>query len=117
MKRKFYEERPLSFETVASVGLMSTLIRFNIEETDGDEQGAWQCDESEFCHREPLTESDYARLVSFLVRERFSGDDVEAIQLNYMESKTTEHKNEFAALKEWRAQVKEMAREVLRSLT
>lgn len=116
MKRKNYSERPLPFETYVSIGIMSTVIRFDICETE-DEELPWQCDECEFCHKEPLAEDDYSRLVSFLVRERFSGDDVEAIQLNYMESKTTEHKNEFAALKEWRAQVKEMAREVLRSLT
>ena len=113
MERKIYEEEPQPFETVVSVGLMTTIIRFDIEETENDGQDAWQCDESEFSHKEPLTQDDYGRLVSFLVRERFSEDDVEAISLNYMESKTTEHKNEFAELKAWRAQAKEMARQII----
>ena len=76
----------------------------------------WECEEVEYNHKEPLTEEkDYGPMVSTLVRARFSADDVEAIQLNYMESKTTEHKNQFAALKAWRATVKEMAREVISS--
>lgn len=113
MKKSYYNEEPQPFETVVSVGLMTTIIRFDIEETEDAGQGAWQCDESEFSHKESLTESDYGRLVSFLVREKFSEDAIEAISLNYMESKTTEHKNEFAELKAWRAQAKETARQII----
>ena len=100
---------PADSETVCFVGMMTTIVRFNIEETED----GYECDEVEYSHKEPLTESDYAPLVSALVRARFSQDEVEAIQLNYMESKTTEHKNEFAALKEWRAIVKARARAVI----
>ena len=109
MEKKIYEERPLPFEECVSVGVSTTIMRFNIEETEN----GWECDEAQFNHKEPLTENDYGRMVSYLVRERFSEDDVEAIQQNYIESKTTEHKNEFLELKNWRASVKAMAREVL----
>lgn len=109
MTRQFYETRPADNETVCYVGMMTTVIRFNIEEVEG----GYECDEVEYTHKEPLTEDDYASMVSALVRSKFSQDEVEAIQLNYMESKTTEHKNEFAALKAWRAIVKERARAVI----
>ena len=51
------------------------------------------------------------------MRFKYSADEVEAIQLNYMESKTTEHKNEFAKLKDWRAFAKAKAKEVLEYVT
>ena len=109
MTRQHYETRPADSETVRFVGMMATIIRFNIEKVED----GFDCDEVEYTHKEPLTEADYGPLVSTLVRARFSADDVEAIQLNYMESKTTEHKNQFAELKAWRATVKERAREVI----
>ena len=109
MEKRVYEENPLSFEECASVGVGTTIMRFNVTET---EEG-FECDEVEFNHKEPLTESDYSRLVAFLVREKYTSDDVEAIQQNYAESKTAKHKAEFAELKEWRAAAKSMAREVL----
>ena len=113
MTRQHYETRPADSETVRFVGMMATIIRFNIEEVED----GYDCDEVEYTHKEPLTESDYSPMVSTLVRGKFSADEVEAIQLNYMESKTTEHKNQFAALKEWRAIVKERARAIIDSAT
>ena len=53
------------------------------------------------------------RFGDFLVRSKYSADDVEAIQLNYIENKTEKHKNEFNALKEWRSECKETARRIL----
>ena len=111
--KQIYNFEPKPVETIISTGMMTTVIRLNITKK---EDGMWECEEVEYNHKEPLTEEkDYGPLVSTLVRARFSADDVEAIQLNYMESKTTEHKNQFAALKAWRATVKEMAREVISS--
>ena len=51
------------------------------------------------------------------MRFKYSADEVEAIQLNYMESKTTEHKDEFAMLKDWRAFAKAKAKEVIEYVT
>lgn len=112
MTRQHYETRPLESETVHFVGVMVTILRFNIVEVED----GFDCDEVEYSHKEPLTEGDYGSLVSAIVRARFSADDVEAIQLNYMESKTTEHKNEFNTLKLWRENAKERARQVLNLL-
>ena len=109
MEKKIYEEMPLATEEVVSAGVKTTVMRFGIEETED----GWKCDESCFNHKEPLTGDDYGRLVSFLIREKYSADDVEAIQQNYIESKTNEHKAEFTALREWRVQAKAMARMVL----
>lgn len=109
MNKAIYEEMPLVIEEVVSAGVMTTIMRFGIEETEN----GWECEESCFNHKEPLTENDYGKVVAFLVREKYSADDVEAIQQNYIESKTTEHKNEFTALREWRVQAKGMARQVL----
>lgn len=109
MEKAIYENKPLAFEGVVSAGVRTTIMRFNITETEN----GWECDEACFNHKEPLSENDYSRLVAFLVREKYTSDDVEAIQQNYAESKTAKHKAEFAELKEWRAKAKNMAREVL----
>lgn len=109
--KQIYDFEPKPVETIISTGVMTTVIRLDITKK---EDGTWECEEVEYNHKEPLTEEkDYGPLVSALVRARYSADDVEAIQLNYMESKTTEHQNQFAALKAWRATVKERAREVI----
>ena len=109
MEKKIYEEKPLATEEVVSAGVRTTIIRFGIEETEN----GWECEEACFNHKNPLTADDYGKLLVFLVREKYSADDVEAVQQNYIESKTNAHKAEFAALKAWRVQAKEMARKVL----
>ena len=86
-----------------------TTINFDIEKV-GDE---YSCSSVTIVSESPLSEEDYGKIVSAIVRFKYSADEVEAIQLNYMESKTTEHKNEFAQLKDWRAFDKAKAREVL----
>lgn len=112
MTRQHYETRPAESETVRFVGLMATIIRFNIEEVED----GFDCDEVEYTHEKPLTEEDYGHLVSALVRAKYSADEVEAIQLNYMESKTAEHKDEWNALQTWRTKSKEAAAAVLEGL-
>jgi len=109
MERKNYEEKPLTTEEVVSAGVRTTVMRFGIEETED----GWECDESCFNHKEPLTRDDYGKLVTHFIREKYSSDDEEAIRQNYLESKTNKHKAEFAALKGWRERAKAMARTVL----
>lgn len=86
-----------------------TTINFDIEVVDG----MYEYESVTVKTEKQLCADDYPAVVSAIVRGRFSSDDVEAIQLNYLESKTTEHKNEFAKLKEWRAKAKAVAREVV----
>lgn len=113
MEKKYYDERPEPFETIRSAGMMATIIRMEVKESEDPEQGAWECEEVEYCHREALSQVDYGHMVAALVRSHFSADDVEAIQLNYMESKTTEHEDEFNVLKQWRETAKQRVRQIL----
>ena len=110
---EFFNEIPQLISVSVTKKGYHTTINFNIEETEG----GYTADSVTIVTEAPICEDDYGKIVSALVRYRFSQDEVEAIQLNYMESKTTEHKNQFAALKEWRAIVKERARAIIDSAT
>lgn len=90
-----------------------TTINFDIEKV-GEE---YSCSSVTIVSESPLCNDDYGKIVSAIVRFKYSADEVEAIQLNYMESKTTEHKDEFAMLKDWRAFAKAKAKEVLEYVT
>lgn len=62
----------------------------------------------------PFSQDDYPMLVSSLVRERYSEDDVEAIINNYL-ADPEGHKADFDELQAWRVKAKEVAREVIES--
>lgn len=64
----------------------------------------------------PLTADDYGKIVTAIIRARYTADDVEAIQQNYLESKTDAHKAAFNDFKAWRAFAKEKADEVIKCL-
>ena len=106
---EFFNEIPQLISVSVTKKGYHTTINFNIEETEG----GYTADSVTIVTEAPICEDDYGKIVSALVRYRFSQDEVEAIQLNYMESKTTEHKNEFNELRDWRAFSKQKAREVL----
>ena len=59
----------------------------------------------------PRTE-DYGKVVSALIREKYSADEVEAIVLNHGDG-DAEHDAEYKALQEWRSHAKEVAKQVL----
>lgn len=54
---------------------------------------------------------DYGKVVSAIVRTKYSSDQVEAIVLNG--SDTPEHKAEYEALQQWRSHAKEIAKAVM----
>lgn len=60
----------------------------------------------------PFSQDDYPMLVSSLVRERYSEDDVEAIINNYL-ADPEGHKADFDELQAWRVKAKQVAREVI----
>lgn len=60
----------------------------------------------------PFTQDDYPMLVSSLVRERYSEDDVEAILNNYL-SAPDKYGGEFDNLQSWRELAKKTAKEVI----
>ena len=109
MEQQIYEEIPQLITVAVTKKGYHTTINFNIEEVEG----GYTAESVTVITDTPICEDDYGKIVSAIVRFKFSQDEVEAIQLNYMESKTTEHKNEFFELRDWRAFAKQKAREVL----
>lgn len=65
--------------------------------------------------KEPPSMGDYPRLVSLLVREIYTADDIEAIVNNYL-ANTEDARREFDELQEWRTEAKKIAREALESV-
>ncbi len=113
MEKKYYSDKPERFETIRSFGVISTIVRLNVSQcSDEEHSGMWTCTEIEIDHENVLSRNDYGKIVSAIIRAKYSADDVEAIQQNYMESKTTEHKEEFYALRDWRKMAKEVATEL-----
>ena len=86
----------------------------NIVDTITDENGeaapqvAYTSIDTFYRHSKPLSESDYPHLVAAIIRSRYSADDVEAIQLNYINDRQ-DHRSEMEALQEWRRLAKEAA--------
>ena len=54
---------------------------------------------------------EYGKVVSAIVRAKYSADDTEAIVLNG--SDTPDHEAEYTALQQWRSHAKEVAKQVL----
>lgn len=55
---------------------------------------------------------EYGKVVSAIVRAKYSSDEVEAIVLN-LGSNSSEHDEEYAQLQEWRRFAKEIAHKVV----
>lgn len=114
MEKKQYESRPLGIEEVSSIGTRTAIIRFNITEVGG----GFECDESQFQHKDKLTEDDRPTLIAFLVRERYTADQMEAIINNYLADPTGEKAlREFEAMQAWRTESKSLAAQVIAELT
>ena len=120
MNKQYYEERPLAQEQVRSMNIITTVIRFHIEERQPDpenpQQAPWQADEVEYNHKEALQKSDYGPMVSAIVRSEYSEDAVEAIVNNYL-ADPDGHTEEFQQLQAWRTEAKQRAREVISSFS
>lgn len=116
MNKQYYAERPQSVELIRSLGISTTVIRFNIEERhpdpDDPQQAPWMADEVEYNHKEALRESDYGPMVSAIIRSEYSEDAVEAIVNNYL-ADPDGHAEEFQQLQEWRAKAKQAARTII----
>ena len=61
---------------------------------------------------EILGTPDYGMLVSAMVRNKYSSDEVEAIVLNYGDGDKA-HEREYVALQEWRSEAKRIAKMVM----
>ena len=90
------------------------VVRFGIEKyehSDADEMAHDNEPTMMACERIELEAIDYPSVVSSIVRCKYSQSDIEAIVLNG--SDTEEHAAEYAALQEWRAHAKEVARSII----
>ena len=110
MNKQVYQNRPTQVETIHSVGINTTVIRFGVTET---EQG-FECEEVEYCHKQPLSEADYGPMVTAIIRSRYDANEVEAILNNYLaDSENSDHTAEFQQLQGWRAKAKRVARTII----
>lgn len=60
MEKKIYEEMPLAFEEVVSVGIRTTIMRFDIQEVDGH----YECSEVLLDHKEPHLDRAHLKKVA-----------------------------------------------------
>lgn len=82
------------------------LIPYN-ERVTTNEEGV-----TEYEYDEVMVEKvDYPSIVTALIRQRYSADQVEAIILNGND--TSEHEEEYKALQAWRKEAKAMAKGIL----
>lgn len=102
-------ERPLALEYSRGMNGQYAIVRFNIVEV---EEGYEYDEASITTQNNPLTDEDYAPLVSAIVREEYTQDDVEAIMNNYL-ADPEGHKADFDELQAWRVKAKEVAREII----
>lgn len=99
-------------EEVVSIGIRTTVIRLDIQRA---EEG-YECEEVAYNHKSPLSEQDYGPLASTLIRSRYSADEVEAIQLNYLDGGAA-HREEMERLQAWREESKRLAKEAIGHVT
>lgn len=102
-------ERPLALEYSRGMNGQYAIVRFNIVEV---EEGYEYDEASITTQNNPLTDEDYAPLVSAIVREEYTQDDVEAILNNYL-SAPDKYGGEFNNLQSWRELAKKTAKEVI----
>lgn len=114
--KQTYTFEPAPTETITSAGIMTTVIRFEIRkrepEPDNNESTQWECEEVEYNHKEPISfEKDYGPMVSAIIRNRYTQDNVEAITQNYL-ADPDGRREEFEALQQWRETAKKMIKEI-----
>ncbi len=112
MMKQIYDFEPKAVETIISTGIMTTVIRLDINKK---EDGMYECEEVEYNHKEPLTEEkDYGPMVSTLIRAHYSQDQVEAITQNYLANpEDKDAKAKMDAMQAWRVEAKKVADEVI----
>jgi hypothetical protein len=79
------------------------------------------------CENVNVAGRTYSDIVSAIVNDRYSADDVQALQANFIESKDSEstlapekreeYLSEYAAFQAWRKRAKEVAQSVIEMIT
>lgn len=112
MEKSHYDYRPSDWEVITSIGTKSLIVRFEIHEV---EEGGFDCLEVTYNFKGDLSEDDYGKIVSAIIRGVYSEDDVEAILNNYL-SDPEGHSEEFETLQLWRNEAKSTARQIIESV-
>lgn len=108
--KQSYDFEPKPVEQIVSTGIITTVIRYDIEKQD---DGTYECEEVEYNHKEQLSEAkDYGPMVSTIIRSRYSQDQVEALTQNYLADPKV-YKSEFDKLQQWRNFAKDTAKRVI----
>lgn len=106
--KQSYDFRPKPVEHIVSTGIVTTVIRYNIT---ARKDGIYECEETEYNHRGPLSSDDYGPMVSAVIRSRYSQDQVEAITQNYLADPSS-HEQEFLSLQDWRNEAKRIVKDI-----
>ena len=109
-----YDVKPDDVSHIKSPGIIVTVIRLSITEKYDEElqQQYWECEEAFYNHQAELTEEDYGPMVSTIIRERYSADDVEAITQAYL-TDPIGYAETFNEFQQWRDTAKRVARAVI----
>ena len=108
-----YTEKPEIVSVSKSGNIFYTSVNFDITEVDG----GYECETVTMKTETPLSANDYGEIVSKIIRNRYSSDDVEAILCNYnSETPTASAKREMQIFQDWRETSKRTATEALEYL-
>lgn len=128
MDFNIYSAKPLEAQTTRQLSCWLTEIHLNpriltqaeceahgvenITDENGVSQEQWTATDAFYRHAKPLSESDYAPLVSCIIRSRYSADDIEALVQNYL-SDPEKYAAEWQQLQAFRNQAKQAARQAI----
>ena len=120
-----YQEKPVEAQTTRQLSCWLTEVHLDarilsqaeceahgvesVLDENGVQQELWTATDAFYRHAKPLSESDYAPLVSCIIRSRYSADDIEALVQNYLADKE-KHASEWDDLQRFRQQAKQAAR-------
>ncbi|MBQ9309876.1 MAG: hypothetical protein IJ222_03330 [Bacteroidales bacterium] len=106
----YYEKRPPLISVSKSGEKYHSTLNYLIEES-GD---GYEVASVTIATDGPLSEEHYGKLVSAIVRSRYSEDDTEAIICNYsLTPRSSVAKDEMNELQQWRAMAKERAKDAI----
>lgn len=86
------------------------LIRYDIAEADTEEGQPKQYTANEVRVKRSAS---YGDIVSAIIDDKYSNDEMQAIINNHLLDATSEHEAEFADMQSWRSHAKEVAHKVI----
>lgn len=113
MKQQFDEE-PQAVVVTRGMTACYTALNFDVRQTP---DGRYEAESVVVVTEKPLGKDDYPAIVTAIIRDRYSADDMEAVTNNYMSNVSDmEAAAVFTEMQRWRGKAKEVAREVMLTL-